>query len=287
MNATDEFETDLPALQSTRRSWLTSRPSDQFSAGTASMTISRMRVLYSFPHRIGAGRICTIAWYQVDGAAKAGAEVVALVGSVDKPLPDDVRVIETLARGRARIPYRAVGSQRMFRLHDRSPRSGCAATARRSTSSTSGRVERSRRSRLRARSGSRRCWSGRTRTPGSPTRSSKPSPRSSASNLPPDHEHAYKPDVLAREEAEFAAADKLLCPSEFTSEDLPRRRSPRRPARPPLLRRRPRGLPPCRRTAHERPVHGDLRRCRRRSKGPSLRTRGVAPLHCEPRTAGF
>jgi glycosyltransferase involved in cell wall biosynthesis len=34
--------------------------------------------------------------------------------------------------------------------------------------------------------------------------------------LPPDNEYAYKPDVLAREEEEYARADYLLCPSDFT-----------------------------------------------------------------------
>jgi glycosyltransferase involved in cell wall biosynthesis len=33
--------------------------------------------------------------------------------------------------------------------------------------------------------------------------------------LPPDHEHAYKEDILHREEEEYALADYLLCPSEF------------------------------------------------------------------------
>jgi glycosyltransferase involved in cell wall biosynthesis len=33
--------------------------------------------------------------------------------------------------------------------------------------------------------------------------------------LSPGHEHAYKPDVLAKEEAEYEAAFRLLCPSDF------------------------------------------------------------------------
>jgi glycosyltransferase involved in cell wall biosynthesis len=33
--------------------------------------------------------------------------------------------------------------------------------------------------------------------------------------LPPDHEHAFNEEILRIEEAEFAAADYLLCPSEF------------------------------------------------------------------------
>ena len=181
------------------------------------MTISGVRVLYSFPHRIGAGRICTIAWYQVDGAAKAGADVVALVGSVDKPLPDNVRAIETLARGRARIPYRAVGSQRMFRLHD----SITAFWLRRHRKDIdvvhvwpSGALET-----IKA-----------AHELGIPTLLERPNAHTRFAydvvraesaklgvELPPDHEHAYKPAVLAKEEAEFAAADKLLCPSEFTA----------------------------------------------------------------------
>jgi glycosyltransferase involved in cell wall biosynthesis len=35
--------------------------------------------------------------------------------------------------------------------------------------------------------------------------------------LPPDHEHAFKRDVLIREEAEFKAAAYLLCPSDFVA----------------------------------------------------------------------
>jgi glycosyltransferase involved in cell wall biosynthesis len=33
--------------------------------------------------------------------------------------------------------------------------------------------------------------------------------------LPADHEHAYNETILAREEAEYELADRLLCPSEF------------------------------------------------------------------------
>jgi glycosyltransferase involved in cell wall biosynthesis len=175
-----------------------------------------MRVLYSFPHRIGAGRICTTAWYQVDGAAKAGAEIVAMVGSVDRPLPDDVHVVETLARGRARLPYRAVGSQRMFRLHDRIT----AFWLRRHRKEIdvvhvwpSGALETIKAARdaeiptLLER-------------PNAHTRFAYEVVRAESDKLgvklPRGHEHAYKPAVLAREEAEFAAADKLLCPSDFT-----------------------------------------------------------------------
>jgi glycosyltransferase involved in cell wall biosynthesis len=36
--------------------------------------------------------------------------------------------------------------------------------------------------------------------------------------LPPDHEHAFKADVLSKEEEEYRLASRLLCPSEFTAQ---------------------------------------------------------------------
>jgi glycosyltransferase involved in cell wall biosynthesis len=36
-------------------------------------------------------------------------------------------------------------------------------------------------------------------------------------SLPPGSEHSFQEDVLVREEAEYRAADRLLCPSEFTA----------------------------------------------------------------------
>ena len=45
--------------------------------------------------------------------------MVAFVGSAAKPLPDGIETLETLARGRIKIPYRALGGMRMFALHDR------------------------------------------------------------------------------------------------------------------------------------------------------------------------
>src|SRR5207237_170731 len=35
--------------------------------------------------------------------------------------------------------------------------------------------------------------------------------------LPPEHEHAYKENVLIREEAEYKLATRLLCPSDFVA----------------------------------------------------------------------
>src|SRR5262245_47787890 len=79
---------------------------------------SPVRVLYSFPHKIGASRICDTAWHQVNGIATAGAEVLLFTGAVAKALPPRVQVRTTLARGRLRIPYRLLGATRACALHD-------------------------------------------------------------------------------------------------------------------------------------------------------------------------
>jgi D-inositol-3-phosphate glycosyltransferase len=173
------------------------------------------RVLYSFPHRIGAGRICYTAWQQVDGIAAAGAEVTAFVGSVERALRPDVRVSTTLARGRWRVPYRLLGQLRALTVHDRLVARRLPALADRidivhawplgalQTLETARRL-------------------------GIPTVLERPNAHTRFAYevvreecerlgvaLPPDHEHAYNETILAREEAEYGLADRLLCPSEF------------------------------------------------------------------------
>ena len=78
-----------------------------------------IRVLQSFPHKIGAARICTTAWHQAAGVAEAGGDVLVFPGVVHRPLPPNVRTRPTLARGRWRVPYRALGRLRAMKLHDR------------------------------------------------------------------------------------------------------------------------------------------------------------------------
>jgi len=82
------------------------------------MQQSPIRVLYSFPHKIGSGRICWTAWQQVVGLVDAGASVIAMVGSIAKPLPSSVIVKKTLGIGPLRIPYRLLGARRASILHD-------------------------------------------------------------------------------------------------------------------------------------------------------------------------
>lgn len=79
-----------------------------------------MRVLLSFPTRIGTPGIGMIGWHQATALARAGVEVHLACGSVELPLPG-VRVARETMRLRAgpRIPYRALGRERAAALHDR------------------------------------------------------------------------------------------------------------------------------------------------------------------------
>ena len=76
-----------------------------------------MRVLFSFPHKIGADRICYTAWEQVNGLKAAGVDVLVMPAAVTRPVAADTD--PTLARGKFRIPFKLIGSRRAFRLHDR------------------------------------------------------------------------------------------------------------------------------------------------------------------------
>ncbi|HEY3129425.1 MAG TPA: glycosyltransferase family 4 protein [Acidobacteriota bacterium] len=175
----------------------------------------RVQVLYSFPHKLGADRICYTAWEQVNGLAAAGADVLAFPGVLHKPLPSSVKVIPTLANGKLRIPYRVIGHMRAFALHDHIVAQRIKKLAGKidiihtwplgalETLKTAARL-------------------------GIPTVLERPNAHTRFAYevvqrecerlgvvLPADHEHAYKADVLRKEEKEYQLAYRLLCPSDF------------------------------------------------------------------------
>jgi glycosyltransferase involved in cell wall biosynthesis len=176
-----------------------------------------IRVLHSFPHKIGAGRICTIAWHQVAGAAAAGAEITVFPTAVARPLPAGVRVQPTLARGSWRIPRKALG-ERALALHDR--------------------IVAHRLPKLAAQIDLVHAWPlgaletlRVARRLGIPTVLERPNAHTRFAyevvarecarlgvTLPADHEHAYNAVRLAKEEEEYGLADRLLCPSEFVAD---------------------------------------------------------------------
>ena len=174
-----------------------------------------IRVLYSFPHKLGSGRICYTAWEQVRGIAKAGAEVTVFPGVLHRAIPERVKVMPTLARGPIRIPYKLVGMVRACEIHD-------AIVARRLR-------------RMAQKIDIVHAWPvGSLRTLetakklGIPTVLERPNANTRFAYevvrdecdrigvpLPKGHEHEYNEEILKIEEAEYAAASKLLCPSEF------------------------------------------------------------------------
>lgn len=78
-----------------------------------------IRVLYSFPHKLGATRICYTAWQQVNGLAAAGARILAYPGVLERAVPESVDVQSTLSWGKLRVSYRLLGTMRALALHDR------------------------------------------------------------------------------------------------------------------------------------------------------------------------
>lgn len=175
----------------------------------------RVRVLYSFPLRLGADRICGIAWEQVNGLAAAGADVLAAPASILKPVHPDVKVSPTLEVGKLRLPYRVVGTARAVAMHDR--------------------IVASRLPKLAGKIDIIHTWpTGALETLktakklGIPTVLERPNAHTRFAMeivqkecdrlgvaLPPDHEHAFNREKLEREEAEYDLATRLLCPSDF------------------------------------------------------------------------
>lgn len=176
-----------------------------------------VRVLYSFPHKLGAGRICHTAWQQVNGLAAAGAAVEAHPGVLFRPVAPGVAVRSTLAWGRLRVSYKLLGMTRACQLHDR-------IVARRIERGGAG-IDIVHAWPL----GARRTLEA-ARRRGIPTVLERPNAHTRFAYevvqrecdrlgvpLPPDHEHAFKADVLRIEEEEYELADYLLCPSEFVA----------------------------------------------------------------------
>ena len=175
----------------------------------------RVRVLYSFPLRLGADRICGIAWQQVNGLAAAGADVLAFPASILRPVAPGVRVSPTLARRNLRFPYRLVGTMRAVAMHDW--------------------IVAHRLKRLAGQIDIIHTWPlGALETLktaarlGIPTVLERPNAHTRFAmevvqnecdrlgvTLPPGHEHAFDAEKLRKEEAEYKLATRLLCPSEF------------------------------------------------------------------------
>jgi len=174
-----------------------------------------IRVLYSFGLKLGGGRVNGIAWQQINGLANAGADVLAYPGVNGTPLPPQVRIRPTLARGKFRISYKLVGRLRAYAWHDYV---------------VSRRLER-----LAGNVDIVHTWPmGSLRTLrtaaelGIPTVYERPNAHTQFAyevvqeecerlgvSMPSQHEHTFNNDVLLIEYEEYRLASRLLCPSDF------------------------------------------------------------------------
>ena len=181
------------------------------------MVGGRVRVLYSYPHKIGADRICHTAWQQVNGLAAAGADVLVFPGVLHRAFPGNVKVRPTLARGKVRIPYKLLGTMRACALHD--------YIVSRRIEKLVGQIDIIHTWPL----GALQTLKAAARL-GIPTVLERPNAHTRFAYqvvqkecdrlgvaLPRGHEHAYKEDVLRREEEEYRLAVRLLCPSDFVA----------------------------------------------------------------------
>lgn len=176
---------------------------------------NRLRVLYSFPNKLGGARICYTAWQQVNGLAAAGADLLVCPASSCRPVPSGVTLRPTLARGKARMPFKVLGNSRAHALHD-------YIVARR-VEKLAGQIDVIHT----WPSGARRTLEAAAKV-GIPTVLErcnshtrfvyevvrKESERLGV-HLRPGDENAFNEDILRVEEEEFQLADRLLCPSEF------------------------------------------------------------------------
>lgn len=174
-----------------------------------------IRVLFSFPLRLGADRICGIAWQQVNGLTAAGADVLVFPASVARPVSPEVRVRTTLSTAALRVPYKIVGTMRACAWHDH-------IVARR-IERLAGQIE------------IIHTWPlGAVETLKTaarlaiPTVLERPNAHTGFAmevvqkecerlgvTLPLGHEHAYNVEKLRKEEEEYRLATRLLCPSDF------------------------------------------------------------------------
>jgi len=175
----------------------------------------RVRAVYSFPLRLGADRICGIAWQQVNGLAAAGAEVLVFPASISRPVAPNVRVYPTLARGSFRVPFKLVGTMRAVSLHDH--------IVSRRIEKLAGQIDIIHTWPL----GALETLKTAARL-GIPTVLERPNAHTGFAmevvqkecdrlgvTLPPDHEHAYNARKLHKEEEEYRLATRLLCPTDF------------------------------------------------------------------------
>ena len=179
------------------------------------MTENRVRVVYSFPNRLGGARLSDASWHQVNALAEAGVDVLAFPAGLRKPVASQINVRPTMDWGRLRLPYRLLGKMRALGIHDQ-------IVARR-LHKLVGTVDVVHTYAV----GSLETLKT-ARSLGIPTLLERSNAHTRFAfeqvnreakrlgiTLPPTDEYFYREDLLQREEAEYEAAKYILCPSDF------------------------------------------------------------------------
>jgi len=162
-------------------------------------------------------RICTTAWYEIDSAAKSGVEMHVLTGDSVKPIESAASLRKTLAFWRIRIPARIIGVRRLCMLHDFVVSKRLPAVAGKIDVIHAWPLGSLRTIRVAKKLGIpvalERC--------NAHTRFAYEVVEKECSRigvpLPPGHEHYFDERIVRLEEQEYAEAQALLCPSEFTA----------------------------------------------------------------------
>ncbi len=176
-----------------------------------------VRVLYSFPHKLGAGRICTTAWHQVEGASRAGAQVTVLTGSQVRPVNDKVTVKTTLSVGKLRVPYKLIGRDLACHWHDVATSMWLNAHHREVDVVHGWPLGSIRTIRTAKRHGIPVVLERPNAHTAYAYEEVERENREVGIVLPDNHDHEVDPKRLALEESEYAEADYLLCPSDFVA----------------------------------------------------------------------
>lgn len=177
-----------------------------------------MKILYSFPHPIGAPGIGTTAMQEVLGLLDRGHDVTVIATSAHSPSHALPKLISTMVIGGVRVPHRVLGMDNTMAYHDHRVASHLK--------------------RMRGAYDVVHCWPGATLATaragaevGVPTVREVPNTHTENAykvvdrlcqelgiELPKGASHRPNPARLARERAEYDAAFRLLVPSEFVAE---------------------------------------------------------------------
>lgn len=160
------------------------------------------------------------AWHQVNGLCEVGLRVKLYCGSCERPLPEAVWKSQTMKLGALKVPYRVLGAHRVYQIHDH-----LVARALRRNADGVDVVH---------------CWPlaslktlATARELGVPTLLERPNTHTRFAYevvaaehkklgvaLPRGNSHAYNEWRLRREEAEYALADRIACPSPFVAKSF-------------------------------------------------------------------